>query len=438
MNKYISMMAAALIALCSSCDSPLEIPDTNPGNQTGPVPPVMSGSNTDVVIKPKAMWIDAHANFSRLATKENVDLYLNKIKETGFNMIYLDVKPNIGYALYESDILPKLTVWGSEKVERDWDYCGYILEKANELGLDVVASISAMGFGSAGGKEEGFIYDSNKWNGKTQMMMVGNNPSQLVDIRNQTGVDAAMLNPSDGDVQALVISICEEIIRKYPKLKGISLDYLRWYGGEYGMEPTTIASLEASMGVKINNLNEIITASGGIGPKYSHWIHYRSSVITSLISTIRDRVKAINPDAEIHLWASAQWSSRYSVGQNWASKRYIPSGAAYTDNYNETGFADLLDVFIFGAYTEYVWKKENPASEWTVEGFCDNYNKYLMDDCKGYGSISNYGLDLTQVSDAVYLCLLKSDGLMTFELSHVINRMQWEKIKEGIDRYERK
>jgi hypothetical protein len=38
------------------------------------------------------------------------------------------------------------------------------------------------------------------------------------------------------------------------------------------------------------------------------------------------------------------------------------------------------------------------------------------------------------ISDAVYLCLKNTDGLMVFELSHVINNNQWDAIKEGIGR----
>ena len=73
---------------------------------------------------------------------------------------------------------------------------------------------------------------------------------------------------------------------------------------------------------------------------------------------------------EIQLWASADWGSRYSVGQNWASKKYIPDpGIRYTEKYNETGFANQLDVFVLGAYAEAVWIKDNPNSVWSVENF---------------------------------------------------------------------
>lgn len=56
---------------------------------------------------------------------------------------------------------------------------------------------------------------------KTQVMLPENNdPTQLVDIRDQEDVDAAMLNPCLPEVQEFVISIVEEIVTKYPKLKG--------------------------------------------------------------------------------------------------------------------------------------------------------------------------------------------------------------------------
>ena len=59
-----------------------------------------------------------------------------------------------------------------------------------------------------------------------------------------------------------------------------------------------------------------------------------------------------------------------------------------------------------------------------------------MDDCKVYGSIGTYayGNKPSAVSDGVYLCLKNTDGLMIFEISHVINNNQWNAIKEGIER----
>ena len=122
----------------------------------------------DVPIKPIQMWIDAHANLSRFADKKNITTYMEKMKATGFNEIYVDVKPGIGYALYDSDILPQLRKWGDITVDRDWDYLAFWIEEAERLDMSVIASLSVMGYGYTKTKE-GLIYDDNKWDGKTQM-----------------------------------------------------------------------------------------------------------------------------------------------------------------------------------------------------------------------------------------------------------------------------
>ena len=398
--------------------------------------PLSPNESEEKINKPKGIWIDAHANLSRFATKDAITSYLEKIKDTGFNEIYLDVKPGIGYALYDSDILAPLTKWGDEIVNRDFDYLGFWLEEAERLDIDVIATISAMGYGYTKGKE-GPIYEDSRWDGKTQVMLPENNdPTQLVDIRDQEDVDAAMLNPCLPEVQEFVISIVEEIVTKYPKLKGISLDYCRWYGGNYGFSDATIRAFETYSGKSVTNKNDIITASGGIGTLYKDWIEFRSMCITNLITNIRSKVKTINPDMEIQLWASADWGSRYSVGQNWASKKYIPDpGIRYTEKYNETGFANQLDVFVLGA--EAVWIKDNPNSVWSVENFVNTYDDYIKGDCKVYGSIQSYQYNSTGLSDAIYLCMKRTDGLMIFEISHVINNNSWADIKEAIKRIEK-
>ena len=435
MIRYILFLCLMLVSIaCSGGIKPEDpdIPDIPSGNG--------SGETKDKTIQ---MWVDAHANFTRLATKASITSYLQKLKNTGFNEVYIDVKPGIGYALYNSEILPKLTKWGDLKVERDWDYLDFWIEEGEKFGIKVIASISTFGFGYTKGKE-GLVYDSNKWDGKTQVAMVNHNPNNLEDIRNRSDVDAAFLNPVLPEVQTFVLSIIEEIVIKYPKLKGFCFDYCRWYnngeGRWYGFEDATIKQFEIWSGVKVNSLNEIVTATGGVGPLFSRWVEFRSMTITNFITHVRSRIKILNPDIELHLWASAHWASRYSVAQNWASKKYVPKGDHYTATYHKTGFADQLDVFSLGAYTEAVWIKDNPGSEWSVENFVKTYNNYTMGDCKVYGSIAAYAYrsNYTAVSDAVYLCLKETDGLSVFELGHVDNFDQWNAIKQGIDRVVKK
>jgi len=431
MKKYLFLLIilSGIFWTCSSGEGNI-IDDNRPDIPTNVEDTTKDDSNKSI-----QLWIDANANFTRFATQSNIKLYLEKINTAGFNEIYLDVKPGIGYALYDSDILPKMTKLRGETIERDWDYLGYWIEEAEKYGISVIASISTMGYGDIASKE-GLIYDSNTWDNKTQMEMVDSNPDNIVDMKNQTGVDAAMLNPCHPEVQSFVISIIEEIVTKYPKLKGICLDYCRWYGANYGFGDATIAAFEAYSGEKLSNKNDIITATGGIGSRYKEWIEFRSMTVTNLITNIRSKIESIDADMELHLWASADWNSRFSVGQNWASKNYVPSGIRYSNNYSKTGFADQLDVFSLGAYAEYVWTSENPGSVWSVQNFVSTYSDYTMGDCKVCGSIASYayGNNESKISDAIYLCLKNTDGVMVFDISHVINFNQWNTIEKAIKR----
>jgi uncharacterized lipoprotein YddW (UPF0748 family) len=439
MKKYIIILLTALSYFAVSCS---KNNDSNTNQQNPDIPTTVTPSDSNGSKKRIQLWIDAHANFSRFATKASITSYLEKIKETGFNEIYLDVKPGIGYALYNSDILPKLTQWGNEKVDRDWDYLGYFIDEAERLKISVLADISTLGYGDPS-LQQGLVYDDPSWDGKTQMAMVNNDPNKIEDIRSLASVDAAMLDPAIPQVQSFVISIIAEIVTKYPKLKGICLDYCRYYNNDngrwYGFGDADIAAFETYSGVKVSNRNDIITNTGGVGPLFSQWTEFRSMAVTNLITNIRSKIKSINPNMELHLWASADWASRYSVGQNWASKKYVPAASSiYTNTYSKTGFADQLDVFSMGAYADAVWTSQNPGSVWSVEYFVNNYSKYIQSDCKVIGSIETYSTAYattpSAVSDAVYLCMKNTEGVMVFEISHVINNNQWAALADGISR----
>ena len=434
MKKYIILIFLGVLTFASCKD---EIKD--PPFIEHDIP--LDIDRTEIPLKPIQIWVDAHANFTRFGDKSNITTYIEKMKSIGFNEIYLDVKPGIGYALYKSTIIPELKKWGNESVTRDWDYLQFWLDEAERLDMKIIASISTLGFGATKTRE-GLVYDSNRWDGKTQFaMLTPSSPNNLSDIRNVLDVDGAMLDPTNTEVQEFVISIVEEIVRKYPKIKGICLDYCRWYSLYYGFGTNTLNAFKAYSGKTISNNNEIITNSGGIGPMYKDWIEFRSMAITNMVTNIRSKMKSIDPTKELHLWASADWATRYTVGQNWASKRYKPTASSvYTDTYSKTGFADQIDVFSLGAYADAVWKSENPNSVWSVENFVNTYNNFAMGDCKVMGSFASYayGTNRQKLSDAVYLCLKNTEGVMAFELSHIINSNQWDAIKEGIDRIYKK
>ena len=399
------------------------------------------GSCNRITDKPKAMWIDTEANFEFFALKANIDAQLKKVKEHGMNMVYVDAKASNGYAMYRSDILPYCDTFGRKTVTRDYDdYLGYIIDKCDELGLDVVASVCAMGYGIHDGDiTQGFIYDNpDQWLGLCQARSVEGDTAVTVSAADDPEQTVVMLTPAAPQVRSLLVDVCAELVSRYPGLKGICLDYLRYgnnTGGWYGLGDIDMQGYSAYWNEPAPSRSEIIIAVGGRGRRCASWYEFRASCVREALQAVRDTVKSIRPDCEIHLWAGGDYASRYEVGQNWASTRYVPQGPEYTDTYNKTGFADLLDVFVNGAYTEEVWVKDDFTRRWSVENMVQSCDSFLLGDCRSYGSIPAYAFDARQNADATYLCLRHTDGFMTFELSHVNHRDLWDSTSEGFDRY---
>jgi len=453
LRKYLWTLAVAALPMAACSDD-----DNFDPFAAAPEPPIPDIAPGEIVIKPKAMWIDVEANFEFLSKSANIIRTLDNLQKYGYNLIYLDVKPSNGYALYKSDFLKPCDVFGLKTVTRDYDdYLGLFLEEGAKRGIDVVASVGAMGGGTRYGEGKGDIQgiltdDFAKWKDMIQVRNDDKDPTGRVLVRcdedpAQTG---AMLDPARPEVQDLLIRICGEIVTKYhnvPNFKGISLDYCRYtnnINGWYGMSDFNLQGYAEYWNEPVPNRKEILVG-GAPGVKFAKWIEYRSAVVTSLIHRVKETIKAIDPECELHLWASADWHNRYGVGQNWASKNYKPTGWQYTDTYNRTGFADDLDVFVTGAYAEYVWAKDT-ESDWNIENFVrpfgmnpnshGGWSHYIMGDCKCYGSIAAYALDEEGMEDATYLCLKYTDGYMNFELSHVMHNSLWIASQRGIQRYE--
>jgi uncharacterized lipoprotein YddW (UPF0748 family) len=107
-----------------------------------------SADSKNAIEKEKMIWLDANGNFQRFGAKADIIHYLDKIKETGFNKIVVDVRPVTGYALYKSNILPPLTKVGDVTISRDWDYLQFFIDEARKRGMKVAVSVTVFTGGS--------------------------------------------------------------------------------------------------------------------------------------------------------------------------------------------------------------------------------------------------------------------------------------------------
>lgn len=413
----------------------VEVVDTNENKEPEePVKPVVQA-------KPVVLWIDAEANFSRLRYKSNIKAFLDRAQEHGFNAFVVDVKPVQGDVLYDSSFLPKCTYLAGATVERDWDYLQYFLDQAHERGMRVTVSTTVFTMGlpqsqTGPGYSEypDSDYDLSYWDDK---FCIEHLPEGLVDIRRSKAWDVfAFLNPVLPEVREYVMKMVTELVTNYD-FDGYILDYCRYMNANSDFSEASKKAFEAYAGVECTDFpNDIYYYADGVTDKtqytpstyYNKWIEWRASVIQGYVKEINETVKAIKPDVDIEYWAAAWWPLPHT-GQNWTSQNEI-AGANYwwsTPDYPKTGFAEYLDIFQLGAYYDTVYDVKNAIirAKSLTKGKCDVF---------GTISAASRALD---IQEACYQCLKESDGLMVFELSHIINNNAWAKIKAGVQKAEK-
>ena len=391
--------------------------------------------------KPKYLWMCGEANFDRFSDRDTITYYLEKAKETGFNNIVVDVKPIEGKVLYKSKIVPELTCIDTLVVERDWDYLQYVIDEAHRLGMKVTASACVFPIGSASW-QKGLCYEDSTFDGMTCLEFRPD--STFGDIRDNRTKVAAFLNPIRQESRDYAMSVLTEIVNNYD-VDGLALDYCRFPDMESDFSAESRQAFQQHIGEQVENWPaDVFTynAQGELipGKYYKEWLAFRAGVITDFIHQVSDTIKTINPDIELNYWAASWLHAIEKSGQNWASPRSewckkYPYGS---DEYQAAGFAPALDNFIVGAYLERVY---GPDDNESVEYALNRADSVIMGDCHVIGSIQsiNHSADAADphnLANAVKCCLEKSEGLMVFDVFHVINHNQWDQIKQAIDEYE--
>ncbi len=139
---------------------------------------------------------------------------------------------------------------------------------------------------------------------------------------------------------------------------------------------------------------------------------------------------------------------------NWASQKYDPSQEYTwaTPNYKNYGYADLLELYTTGCYFFEVTKaeveklndemiKRNEAGMgktkdywYSVEGSAEIAKKVIMDVIPVIGGlyVEQYKNHPEQFQRAVKMCLDKTDGLMIFDIVHIINFGWWDVLEKAM------
>jgi uncharacterized lipoprotein YddW (UPF0748 family) len=404
--------------------------------------------------KPIMLWMDATANFARLSSNDSVKFYLQKCKATGVTDVVIDVKPITGEVLYESKIAPVMQEWKGFARNKDFNLLQIAIEEGHKLNLKVHASINVFSGGHSQFKR-GIIYnDHADWQSKLFT------DSGIVDISTIKTKVSGMLNPANPAVQKYELSILKELLKKYTLLDGIILDRVRYDGMESDFSDLSKKLFEKYIGKKVPHFPEDIFSYKKGEHKlikepsilYKEWLEWRASVIYNFFKQARALAKVANPKIIFGDYTGAWYPTYYEVGVNWASNKYdvqkdYPNWAA--KKYQQYGYAELLDLYSSGCYFYEVTKQEvadsndikaarteagmsdQKAPWYSVEGSAEMAMNITMKAAPLLGSIyvDQYKMDKVQCTKAMQMCLDKTNGLMIFDMVHIVERDWWDAIK---------
>jgi uncharacterized lipoprotein YddW (UPF0748 family) len=391
--------------------------------------------------KPKIMWFDAEANFQRFSNPDSIDYYLEKVHDLGFTDVAVDVRPITGEVLFDTKFAPRMREWKGFK-RADFDYLGRFIQTSHRLGMKVHATMNVFVAGH-NYFDRGLIYSSHpEW---ASMMYT---PDGMKPITAEKEKYGAMVNPINADFQKHILNVMRDLVRQYPSLDGILLDRVRYDGIEADFSSMSRVAFEKYIGAKVKHFpQDIFTwkkdAAGkphvNRGQLFNKWIEWRTKNIYDFMAKARKNVKTVNPKISFGTYTGAWYPSYYEVGVNFASNKYDPSRDYdwATKDYHKYGYMELLDTYITGNYytditAEEAAKNKNGVknetdfealrSSWyNVEGSCNKLRTILG----GHPFIGGLLVDQLyatpqKLSEAVKMNLEKSDGLMVFDICHLI------------------
>lgn len=374
---------------------------------------------------PVIVWIEAAANFSRLGTADKMSTVFQKLADMGAKGIVLDVKGIPGLVSYNSTIATPLKNWNGFTQAADFDYLQNAITEAKKKGLKVFVSMSvfAEGFNYYGAKMGKVFTDPAFTDIQSQVITASGEVKKITDVYNY-----GLLNPLQPTAQAYEISLIKEVVSKYA-IDGFVLDYCRYYDICADFSDYTLDKFKTWAGLSSVKTTDIVqtwkTSYGAVvpdvtGPQYKKWLEFRSQTIYDFVAKARAEVKAIKPKMAFCSYSGAWYDSYYYVGVNWASKTYDPSSeyAWASSTYKNTGYAELLDMFMTGNYTATL----TGPGWWTVQGQLTGTKNILKNANIQYGSIdigNTTWASVQNMKDAIKMIVSQAKGIMLFDLVHI-------------------
>ena len=133
--------------------------------------------------------------------------------------------------------------------------------------------------------------------------------------KDSAGEDYPWLCPSNPKNIDLEVNSMVEIATKYP-VDGVHFDYIRYDGRDLCLCDGCRARFEKAIGKKVENWPDDCL-KGELRPQ---WLQWRADLITNIVRTTHQKVKAVRPDCKISAAVFITYPSIIeTIGQDWAA-----------------------------------------------------------------------------------------------------------------------
>lgn len=413
---------------------------------------VLAACTPGVQSKPHFLWIDASANFNSYANdRDSIFRDCRRIAGMGFTDIVVDVRPTSGDVLFKSSVAPALRAvpaWfqgeiGLKERTADFDYLAAFIQAGHEAGLKVHAGVNMMVGGWRMGDRfvTGMVYDHPERKDWCAVDLLPD--GSLVNQADNFSVrGGCFLDPANPEVQEFLLTMLSELAA-YEGLDGIVMDRCRY--DDYAMDAGYSEAGRLAFSQYLGRNPErwpVFTEPGHIfldkepDPLEVEWLTFRCKVIHDFVDRAAQKVHGVAPKLRFGIYVGAWFSEYYRSGVNWTSPSYDlvseePTYRWATPQYQATGFADLVDFMLLGAYCPAA--NVHGDTEKTMEGFAKLGRKRLCGDVPFYSGpdIGNEpgfekGGQGALMPEIIRTMEENADGAFVFDLCHIRLYNYWD------------
>ena len=242
---------------------------------------------TDGVIQTRGVWHRPNV------TGTETDLagicgVLDTLQKAGVNLVFLETFYH-GMTVYRSSLIPYYTGFEEFDYTPYPDYLSAFVAEAGKRGIEVHAWVEDF---YVGVKENYFTQHLSHW-----LML-----TKAGAIRQSEGEDFGgylFLDPANPEVRAYLIKYYNELLTKFPDIKGLNLDYIRYpvssQSDDTGYTEAAMNGFAAQHGITFPENATREDKVKAVATRYGEWVTYRANQVTTFVGEVFEMVKADHP-----------------------------------------------------------------------------------------------------------------------------------------------